>query len=155
MKIVIFGLTISSSWGNGHATLWRGLCKALIHMGHQVVFYERDVPYYAAMRDLHELPGGRLELYADWDDIRQRASRDLVDSDVAIVTSYCPDGLAATEIVLAQDRALRLFYDLDTPVTLARLQAGETVPYIGPSGLRGFDLVLSYSGGRALDEFRD
>ncbi|MGH6677403.1 MAG: glycosyltransferase, partial [Bradyrhizobium sp.] len=66
MKIVIFGLTISSSWGNGHATLWRGLCKNLARMGHNVIFYERDVPYYADARDLRELPGGRLELYPSW-----------------------------------------------------------------------------------------
>jgi spore maturation protein CgeB len=154
VKIVIFGLTISSSWGNGHATLWRGLCKALIRMGHHVVFYERDVPYYANMRDLHEIQGGRLELYAEWNDIRQRALCDVGEADVAIITSYCPDSIAATDIVLAQDRSLKVFYDLDTPITLARLSAGEQVPYIGQSGLSGFDLVLSYTGGRALDEFR-
>jgi spore maturation protein CgeB len=154
VKIIIFGLTISSSWGNGHATLWRGLCKALIAMGHQIVFYERDVPYYANMRDLHEIPGGRLELYAHWDDIRQRALVDVGDADVAIITSYCPDGIAATDIVLARARGLRVFYDLDTPITLARLEAGEPVSYIGQSGLSGFDMVLSYSGGQALDEFR-
>jgi spore maturation protein CgeB len=154
VKIVIFGLTISSSWGNGHATLWRGLCKALIQMRHQIVFYERDVPYYANMRDLHEIPNGRLELYTDWNDIRPRALSDIANADVAIITSYCPDSIAAADIVLAQARAIRVFYDLDTPVTLARLEAGEPVPYIGPSGLSDFDLVLSYSGGRTLDEFR-
>ncbi|TMJ61304.1 MAG: glycosyltransferase, partial [Alphaproteobacteria bacterium] len=121
MKIVIFGLTISSSWGNGHATLWRGLCKALIQSGHHIVFYERNVAYYAEMRDLNELPGGRLELYEDCQSVRRRASIDLSDADVAIITSYCPDSLVFTDIVLAQDRALRVFYDLDTPVTLARL----------------------------------
>src|SRR5437588_7666129 len=78
-----------------------------------------------------------------------------MESDGAIIASYCRDGLAATDMVLAQDLALRVFYDLDTPVTLARLRLGETVPYIGPSGLRGFDLVLSYSGGGTLDEFRN
>jgi len=154
VKIVIFGLTISSSWGNGHATLWRGLCKALIQSGHNIVFYERNVPYYAEMRDLHEIPGGRLELYDDWQSIRRRACTDLADADVTIITSYCPDSLAAAELVLAQCRALRVFYDLDTPVTLARLEAGECVPYIAASGLGDFDLVLSYSGGRALNEFR-
>jgi spore maturation protein CgeB len=148
VKIVIFGLTISSSWGNGHATLWRGLCKALIQSGHDIVFYERNVPYYAEMRDLHEIPGGRLELYDDWQSARERASTDLAGADVAIITSYCPDSLAASEIVLEQGRALRVFYDLDTPVTLARLEAGECVPYIAASGLGDFDLVLSYSGGR-------
>src|SRR4051794_41598897 len=105
------------------------------------------------MRDLHELPGGRLEFYEDWQSARPRASIDLADADVAIITSYCPDSLAAGQIVLAQGRALRVFYDLDTPVTLARLEAGECVPYIAASGLGDFDLVLSYSGGRALDEF--
>jgi len=66
VRIVIFGLTISSSWGNGHATLWRGLCNALIRQGHRIVFYEKDVSYYAGARDLHELTGGRLQLYAQW-----------------------------------------------------------------------------------------
>ncbi len=155
MKIVIFGLTISSSWGNGHATLWRGLCKNLSLMGHDVVFYERDVPYYAGARDVYELPGGRLELYPSWDAIRTRASNDVADADAAFVTSYCPDGLAATELVCDQARALRVFYDLDTPITLARLRAGEDVRYIGPRGLTDFDLVLSFTGGASLfDEFR-
>ena len=154
MKIVIFGLTISSSWGNGHATLWRGLCKALINMGHDVVFYERDVPYYAAMRDLVEIPGGRLELYADWTDIIPHASDDVSEADVAIITSYCADSIAAGNMVLAQNRARRVFYDLDTPITLARLGAGEQVPYIDTAAFPEFDLVLSYTGGRALDEFR-
>ena len=75
MKIVIFGLTISSSWGNGHATLWRGLCKHLVRLGHTIVFFERDVPYYAGARDLYELPGGRLALFSDWDDVRPTARR--------------------------------------------------------------------------------
>ena len=74
MKIVIFGLTISSSWGNGHATLWRGLCKHLARLGHSVVFFERDVPYYAGARDLYELPGGKLRLFSQWEDIRSTAS---------------------------------------------------------------------------------
>ena len=156
MKIVIFGLTISSSWGNGHATLWRGLCKHLARAGHSVVFFERDVPYYAGARDLHELPGGQLRLFSSWDDVLPLARSDIRDADVAIVTSYCPDAIAATELVLAEGRAVPVFYELDTPVTLAKLMAGETVPYIGPRGLRDFGLVLSFTGGsRICDEFRD
>ena len=64
MKIVIFGLTITSSWGNGHATLWRGLCRALGDRGHRVIFYERDVPYYAGARDGLEFPGCVPRLYS-------------------------------------------------------------------------------------------
>jgi spore maturation protein CgeB len=155
VRVVIFGLTISSSWGNGHATLWRGLCKYLVRSGHSVVFFERDVPYYAGARDLYEIPGGRLELYSSWEDVQPIAHSSVMEADAAIVTSYCPDALTATELILSQDRATPVFYDLDTPITLAKVQAGEPVPYIGPTGLDGFALVLSFTGGQQLfDEFR-
>ena len=155
MKLVIFGLAVSSSWGNGHATLWRGLCSALGRRGWRVVFFERDVPYYASNRDITELPGGGdLILYPDWQSVSARARRELSDADVAMVTSFCPDGVVASYLVLDSPARLRVFYDLDTPVTLARIEAGEPVDYIGARGLRDFDLVLSYTGGRALDELR-
>jgi spore maturation protein CgeB len=154
MKFVIFGLTISSSWGNGHATLWRGLCKALARRGHRVVFFERDVPYYALNRDLTTLPYGELCFYSSWEEALPAARWNIADADVAMVTSYCPDGVAATDAVLDSRAAIRTFYDLDAPVTLARLQAGEPVEYIGPRGLSEFDLVLSYTGGRALTELQ-
>jgi spore maturation protein CgeB len=154
MMIVVFGLTISSSWGNGHATLWRGLCRALAARGHRTVFYEQDVPYYAMNRDFTEVSGGELVLYAEWQDIRSRAARDLRDAEVAMVTSYCPHGLEATDLVREARRPLRLFYDLDTPVTLSRLSRGEAITYIGPHGLGDFDLVLSYTGGAALDRLQ-
>lgn len=150
MKFVIFGLTISSSWGNGHATLWRGLCRALARRGHEVIFFERDVPYYALNRDLTALPYAELCLYPRWDDALPQARWHLADADVAMVTSYCPDGIAASDLVLDSAVPVRAFYDLDTPVTLARLEAGEPVESIGPRGLGEFDLVLSYTGGGAL-----
>ena len=154
MKLVIFGLSVSSSWGNGHATLWRGLIGALARLGHRVVFYERDVPYYAEHRDLLELSDGELRLYASWDEVRASARDDLESADVGMVTSYCPDALAATDLVLSSPSELRVFYDLDTPVTLLRLRHGEAVPYIGEGGLAEFDLVLSYTGGTALTELK-
>jgi spore maturation protein CgeB len=154
MKFVVFGLTVSSSWGNGHATLWRGLCRALAARGHEVVFFEKDVPYYAAQRDLHELPGGRLVLYAEWSDVAPMARQEATAADVALVTSYCPDGPAACDLVLSARAACRVFYDLDTPVTLDRLRAGERVFYL-PASLEPFDLVLSFTGGAALDALRE
>ena len=129
MKLVIFGLTISSSWGNGHATLWRGLCRALIARGHHVTFFERDVPYYAAHRDLHDLPGGRLVLYREWEDALSTAQAELSGADVAMTTSYCPDAIPAGRLI-CDSRTLRVFYDLDTPVTFSRLDAGDPVEYI-------------------------
>ena len=155
MRVVIFGLTVSSSWGNGHATLWRGLCRALGQRGHHVTFFERDVPYYAGARDLQELPGGgTLRLYGHFSEVRVEAERALRGADLGITTSFCPDGAAACELLLGSGAAIRAFYDLDTPVTLDHLRAGEVVSYLPEAGLREFDLVLSYTGGRVLDEMR-
>jgi spore maturation protein CgeB len=155
VKFAIFGLTVSSSWGNGHATLWRGLVRALTDDGHEVVFFEHDVPYYASTRDLHRLPeGATLVLYADWASVAGAAARAVADADVAMVTSYCPDGPAASELVLAHTGGATVFYDLDTPVTLARLHAGERPAYLPHFGLGDFDLVLSYTGGEALARLR-
>lgn len=155
MKLVIFGLTISSSWGNGHATLWRALSTALARRGHHVVFFERDVVWYAEHRDFWELPKGELILYGDWAGALPQAQRHLKDADVAMITSYCPDGVDASRLVLDFSTGIRCFYDLDTPVTLSRLDAGEFVSYLPPEGLGGFDLVLSYTGGSALEALQN
>jgi spore maturation protein CgeB len=153
VKIVVFGLTISSSWGNGHATLWRGLCKALAGLGHRILFFEQEQPYYAHTRDLFEIPLGELVLYESWSSVEQRATRELQDSDAAIVTSYCPDALRARDAIAAAG-PLSIFYDLDTPVTLTRMHSGEPVGYLDAAGLAGYDLVLSYTGGGALEELK-
>src|SRR5690349_13898807 len=99
MNLVVFGLSMSSSWGNGHATLWRGLARALARRGHRLVFFERDVAYYARHRDLDRIDPHRLVLYENWESIRAEAARCVRDADVAMVTSYCPDGRAAADLV--------------------------------------------------------
>lgn len=151
MKVVIFGLTISSTWGNGHATLWRGLCRALHGAGHDIVFIERDVPYYAQHRDLSGADWCRLVLYQQWADVVYPARRELADADVGLVTSYCPDGPEACRLVLNTPAVRKVYYDLDSPVTLDALARGKRVPYLPEDGLGDFDLVLSYAGGAALD----
>jgi len=155
MHFVIFGLSVSSSWGNGHATIWRGLLKAMAAAGHTATFYEKDVPYYASNRDVWMCPFGvRLRLYQSLEEIEAEAAAEINSADVAMCTSYCPDGIAASRLILDSHAAVRAFYDLDTPITLNALQAGKPVLYLPPEGLSGFDLVLSYTGGRALDELR-
>jgi spore maturation protein CgeB len=158
MRIAIFGLTISSSWGNGHATLWRGLCKALTALGHEFTFFERDAPHFASTRDWTQLPpplgDSKLVLYLDWSIVEAQARRELANCDVAIVSSYCFDAQAATEAILDAHHPLAVFYDLDTPVTLDTLRSGKQVHYIPWRGLGNFDLVLSYTGGAALEALR-
>lgn len=153
MRIVIFGLTVSSSWGNGHATLWRGLLRALAERGHHVTFFEKDVQYYRDARDLTELPGGGvLRLYDELADVRAEATRALDGADLAIVSSYCPQGAAVAAMLLESKARIKAFYDLDTPVTLRAMDAGARPEYLPANGLQDFDLVLSYTGGRALAE---
>jgi len=113
------------------------------------------VPYYALHRDLAELPGTDLRLYTSWEEVLPEARRETADADAAMVTSYCPDGIPASELVLSASGPLSVFYDLDTPVTLERLRNGEEVAYLPPQGLGGFDLVLSYTGGQALAELQE
>ena len=156
MRIAIFGLTVSSAWGTGHATLWRSLINALDASGHAVDFFEKDTAYYRAHRDLRKLPGtSALHLYTSWNDVRGFAADALTTVDAAIVTSHCPDGRAAAQLVLDARAPVRVFYDLDTPVTLARLHDGDDVPYVPLDGLGAFDLVLSFTGGRALELLRE
>lgn len=150
MHLVVFGLTISSSWGNGHATIWRGLCRALAERGHRVTFFERDVPYYARHRDAIHPEGCDLQLYDSWANVEMSARRVVKDADVAMVTSYCPDAHVAAELVMGSAAGLRVFYDLDTPITLDRLARGEQVEYLPRDGLDAFDLVVSFTGGEAL-----
>jgi spore maturation protein CgeB len=147
MKITIFGLTLSSSWGNGHATIWRALCGALARKGVRVVFYERDVPYYARHRDLVECEHCELVLYKRWEEVRERAWDAAKNSDCAMVTSYCPDAEAACALVLDSGARVRAFY--------ARLRNKEEVDYIPTDGFAAFDLVLTYTGGSAIKELRE
>ena len=154
MKIVVFGLTISSSWGNGHATVWRALLRGLGASGHRVEFFERDTPYYSAHRDLTALDGHELHLYEDWDAVAPAARRAVESCDAAVVTSYCPDAQAAADVVCGASAPRKVYYDLDTPVTLAALRAGRKVDYLPQDGLSAFDLVLSFGGGPAMEELR-
>jgi spore maturation protein CgeB len=150
LRIVICGLSITSSWGNGHATTYRGLMRELSACGHDVLFLERDVPWYAANRDLPNPPYGRTALYASLDELKDRFAKDVHEADFVIVGSYVPEGVAVGEWVTAVARGRKAFYDIDTPVTLAKLRRGE-YEYLSPALIPRYDLYLSFTGGPTLD----
>lgn len=153
MKLVIFGLSVSSAWGNGHSTHWRGILRALAGSGHEIVFFERDTPFYAQNRDLPRSDAYEIVVYPSWEEVASRARLEVDGADAAIITSYHADASPATELVLAS-RAVRVFYDLDTPVTFDLLDRGQDVPWLTSRGLGEFDLVLSFTGGAALAALR-
>ena len=143
MRIVILGLTITSSWGNGHATTYRGLVRGLERRGHDVLFLERDKPWYAEHRDMPAPPYGSLLLY---DSVAELEELGLERADLVIIGSYVPDGIEVARSVQRRARGLVAFYDIDTPVTLAALAAGRC-DYLTPELLRGYGLYLSFTGG--------
>jgi spore maturation protein CgeB len=149
MDIVILGLSITSSWGNGHATTFRGLVRELHKAGHRVTFLERDVPWYAQARDLPNPPYGRTELYASLDDLRERFGTLVRKADAVIVGSYVPEGVAVGHWVQSQAHGVTAFYDIDTPVTMAKLAQGDH-EYLTPDLIPGYDLYLSFTGGPTL-----
>jgi spore maturation protein CgeB len=150
VKITFFGLTLSSSWGNGHATPLRAIIRALHRQGHEVTFFEKDVDYYAYHRDLYRTDFCDLRLYADWQSIRNQALVVARESDAVITTSYVPQGAEINDELLELSFPLRVYYDMDAPVTLGRFARHEEPEYVRREQLREFDLVLSFTGGRTL-----
>ena len=149
LRIVILGLSITSSWGNGHATTYRGLMRALSGRGHEVIFLERDTPWYRDHRDLPHPPFGVTYLYDSVSELQEQWSSTLRDADLVIVGSYVPDGIEVGRFVQRTARGLVAFYDIDTPVTLAAIAAGNC-QYLSTDLIPGFDLYLSFTGGQVL-----
>ncbi len=149
LGIVICGLSITSSWGNGHATTYRGLVRELVRRGHEVTFLERDVEWYAANRDLPDPPYGRTHLYGSTEELRDRFSALVREAAAVIVGSYVPDGIAVAGWVCDTTRGATAFYDIDTPITVAALETGDCA-YLSRALVPRFDLYLSFTGGPML-----
>jgi spore maturation protein CgeB len=154
LKIVIFGLSITSSWGNGHATTYRALVKALHQRGHHLTFIERDVPWYRDNRDLENADYCRIELYEHLRDVPRRFGSLVADADLVILGSYVPEGAILADWLIGRARGITAFYDIDTPVTLSGLGTGETF-YISAALIPRFDLYLSFTGGPTLSLIED
>jgi len=153
VKIVVLGLSITSSWGNGHATTFRSLIRELIRRGHDVLFLERDVPWYAEHRDLPDPGCCEVQLYSSLPELEQHFP-DGIQSDLVILGSYVPEGRRVAEWLLPRVRGWTAFYDIDTPVTVAKLASGEC-EYLAPALIPRFDLYLSFAGGPILERLRD
>ena len=148
-RIVVLGLSITSSWGNGHATTFRSLVRALTARGHNVCFLERDMPWYAEHRDLPNPPYGLTHLYKSVAELKQRFTHEVMNADLCIVGSYVPDGIEIGEWCMHTCRGVKAFYDIDTPVTLAKLATGDA-EYVTTSLVSRYDLYLSFAGGPVL-----
>jgi len=149
LNITILGLSITSSWGNGHATTFRALVKELDKAGHRVTFLERDVPWYADNRDLAHPEYCRTILYKDLEELKNNYAAEVSAADFVIVGSYVPEGVPVGEWVCETAKGIKAFYDIDTPVTLAKLERKD-YEYLSPELIAKYDLYLSFTGGPTL-----
>jgi spore maturation protein CgeB len=150
LRIVILGLSITSSWGNGHAATYRGLVRELSARGHEVLFLERDVGWYAANRDLPKPPFGSTALYSTFEELKARFGSTIRHADLVLVGSYVPQGAEIGEWVTRVARGVAAFYDIDTPVTLAKLDRGS-LDYLSPRLVSRYHAYFSFTGGPILD----
>ena len=150
LDIVIAGLSITSSWGNGHATTYRALVKGLAARGHRVTFLERDCPWYREHRDVDDFPYCETHLYQSLNELSRCFERRIATADLVILGSYVPDGVAVAGWVTTHARGVTAFYDIDTPVTLAALASGAN-GYLAAPLIPRFDLYLSFTGGPILE----
>ena len=150
LDIVILGLSITSSWGNGHATTFRGLVRHLMELGHRVHFLERNVSWYAENRDMPSPPWGETILYDSLEELEEMHGHLLREADAVVIGSYVPDGIAVGEWVLDHAAGIVAFYDIDTPVTLAQVEAGMC-DYLNESLISRYHLYLSFTGGPVLN----
>src|SRR5690242_19836220 len=155
LKIVIFGLSITSSWGNGHATTFRALTRALHERGHRITFYEHDLEWYASNRDMPHPPFCDTRIFEHWDSVRHSAIKEAAEADVVMIGSYFPDGLQAIDEVLALNGPIKTFYDIDTPITISQLRETGKTDYLRADQVSGFDVYFSFTGGPMLREIED
>src|SRR5947209_14994489 len=149
MKLLVLGLSLSSSWGNGHATTFRALLKAFAARGHEILFLERDVPWYRNNRDIADPDYCGLEFYRSIEELH-RWSDQIRDADAVIVGSYVPEGVDVGRYVQRTARGVTAFYDIDTPVMLAKLERRD-FESLSTEIVRGYDLYLSFTGGPTLE----
>lgn len=152
MKIVVFGLSITSTWGNGHGTTFRALLRALNARGHDVVFFEKDVEWYASNRDMPEPGFCRVILFDAWRDVLPLVRKQLREADAVMIGSYFPDGVQAIDEIADFDVSVKTFYDIDTPITVAALRAHGRTGYLEARQVPVFDVYFSFTGGPMLRE---
>lgn len=150
MKLTMFGLAITSSWGNGHATTFRALCNALYKRGHKIVFFEHNFEWYQSNRDLPEPEYCDVRIFEDWNQVLPQVRAELKDTDVVLVGSYFPDGIAALDEILESNVPVKAFYDIDTPITIAALEQQGRTDYLLKRHLPELDVYFSFTGGPML-----
>ncbi|HET7043270.1 MAG TPA: hypothetical protein VFI37_00340, partial [Gaiellaceae bacterium] len=148
MRIAFFGSSLVSSYWNGAATYYRGLVRALASRGHAVEFLEPDAYERQAHRDIADPPWARVVVYdpGRWEEALERGRC----ADVVVKASGVGVNDAELEAGVLELGADAVFWDVDAPATLARVEADPDDPL--RALVPRFDLVLTYGGGEPVVE---
>ncbi|WP_349262372.1 CgeB family protein [Geminicoccus sp.] len=151
MKIAFYGSSILSSYWNGAATYYRGILKALAEHGYDITFFEPDAYDRQSHRDIEPPSWCRVVVYPATAEGLHGVVRQASAADVVVKASgvgFADDELLAGTMAAARDDAVRIWWDVDAPATLAELHAGPAHPL--RRALPELDLVLTYGGGEPV-----
>lgn len=164
MKIAFYGSSLLSSYWNGAATYYRGLLRALAALGHDITFYEPDAFDRQQHRDIDPPDWARVVVYLATEDAVRRVVAEAAAAEVVVKASgvgVFDDALLDGIVAASRPEAIRIFWDVDAPATLASLRTLQSTPADarasnGEQGmsaevirraLPALDLVLTYGGG--------
>ncbi|WCR10824.1 glycosyltransferase [Paracoccus stylophorae] len=155
-KIAFYGSSLLSAYWNGAATYYRGILRALAARGYDITFYEPDVHDRQQNRDIDPPDWARVVVYDGTIPALRDAAAKAATADIVVKASGVgfQDDLLLTEVMgAARPDALRIFWDVDAPATLAELRAASEHPL--RTALPDLDLVLTYGGGQpVIDAYR-
>jgi len=152
-EIAFYGSSLVSSYWNGAATYYRGMLSALAALGYRITFYEPDAYDRQAHRDIEPPPWARSVVYPASPAGLQRVLGEARHAEIVVKASgvgVFDRELMAGLLQAARPDALRIFWDVDAPATLAEMQADPDHPV--RSALGELDLVLTYGGGPPVVE---
>jgi spore maturation protein CgeB len=153
LKIAFYGSSLLSSYWNGAATYYRGLISDLHRRGHQVTFYEPDAFDRQQHRDMEPPDWASVRVYPATEAALHEVIGEAVQADVVVKASgvgVFDDALLEGVMAAAAPHAIRIFWDVDAPATLAELRG--TADHVLRRTLPALDLVLTYGGGPPVIE---
>ena len=150
LAIAFFGSSLVSAYWNGAATYYRGMIRALDEQGHRITFYEPDAYDRQKHRDISDPPWAQVMVYPADEAGVSRALAAARGADIVVKASGVGvfDALLEAAVLEMQPRALVVFWDVDAPATLDRVQGNAADPF--RRLIPRYDLILTYGGGEPV-----
>ena len=152
MKIFVFGSSLTSSYWNGAATYYRGIYKNLSALGHEVTFAEPDIYGRQQNRDTDQITYAEVVVYETPRQVDSLLAR-ACDADLVVKHSGvgADDELLEAGVLECRSSETRVaFWDVDAPVTLARVEENARDPF--RQLIPEYDFVFTYGGGPPVVE---